>query len=196
MEDVKFYRKYKMYPIEIKLNEKAIRSLISKGNFDGKINFLYEFEVSVEEINKFKNNFVVHYENNNIYVLPIDIEIDEKTIEEAIEKLSKNDVLKFLNDVEKFYKKIYEKNSNDYKELNDRNYLSHFIVGVGLLSFRVGFEIFKKNVNAVLNDYIINSGRVFNSKEVKSIVLNYLSSYDLKERIENFVNYVKLKIIK
>ncbi|MEM5831617.1 MAG: hypothetical protein QXO40_05455, partial [Candidatus Aenigmatarchaeota archaeon] len=105
-------------------------------------------------------------------------------------------VYKFLNDVENFYRKIYEKNSKDYKELNDRNYLSYFIVGVGLLSFRVGFEIFKKNVNAVLNDYIINNARIVNSKEVKSIVLNYLCSYDLKERIENFVNYIKLKIIK
>ncbi|MEM1544323.1 MAG: hypothetical protein QW795_06550 [Candidatus Bathyarchaeia archaeon] len=195
-DNIKRFKKYKIYPIEIKLNEKAIRSLISTGNFDGNISFLYNFDVSVEEINKFKNNYVVHLERNECYVLPIGIEIDEKMVEEGINKLSVKDLEKIINNIEVFYDRLYNRNSIVSKELYDVSFVNYYVVGIGLVSFRVGFGIFRDNVNGILNEYIIKKCEMPNNKEVRDIILEYLCSYDVKEMIEDFINKTKLKIVK
>ncbi|MEM4841264.1 MAG: hypothetical protein QXG80_00830 [Nanopusillaceae archaeon] len=183
---------YKMHQAKFWLSEKAVRSLMINDldNFSSYVIISVEF--SSEELKMFANNFVVYYDNNEIYVVPIGYEV----IDDNLDKISnvreyKSSYKRIVNELINYRNKVADIksmesiNKDELRELKDV-----FDIGDSYLGFRIrfGFNVLKDELEKFVNKYAIENGRLPNEKEIKEFIISYMKSFDLKNVFDYYIN--------
>ncbi|MEM4680541.1 MAG: hypothetical protein QW038_01970 [Nanopusillaceae archaeon] len=188
---------YKLYKIDVKLTEKAIRELVLNNNFNNINNIIYELEFKSSELNEFKNNFIIYCDNENFYVVPISYKIEgdiNKLINEISESSFIKDYKERFNSLIEYYEQLY--NKEKMNSINLYNLYNNVDVYIGYgFSFLFGFKYVKEKVEEFVNLYILKNKKIPSNDEVKKFLIDYLTSYDLKDVMENIINKLKLVFI-
>lgn len=191
---------YKMHEAKIWLTEKAVRSLMINDldNFSSLMTISVKF--SSEELKMFANNFVVYYNNNEIYVVPIGYEV----IDDDLDKIAnvnkyKNDFKNIIDELINYRNKVADIksieciNEGELRRLKDDVYIGHSYLGFRI---RFGFNVFRDELKNFVNKYVIENGKLPNEKEIKEFIISYMKSFDLKDVFDYYINKINLLFIK
>ncbi|MBU5682671.1 MAG: hypothetical protein KQA34_03100 [Candidatus Aenigmarchaeota archaeon] len=182
--------KYRIHNAKIYLNEKAIMKLLNVNRLDSVVYDL-DIELRRKEFKNIRDNCVIYKKDGEIYFAPLSYFIvdglDGINVNYYREELEKvlGELIKWKNRIGKIEK--YERISEliGIKEIGVER---HF-------RFAVGFGLFMENLKRFVNEFVIENERIPSNKEMKEYIINKLE-YNIKEEIEEYVDKLKILIIK
>ncbi|MEM4772925.1 MAG: hypothetical protein QW648_02860 [Nanoarchaeales archaeon] len=178
--------KYKILPFKFFLD-----------NEENKI--IYTITFNYNEILKFKNNFIVRVDDD-IYLVLIGYE-------EEIFKIHDDDINDInivvsgaINDLYKIYNYINLNNDVDKdKDLSQEIYGSlltdaeiYYRYYNKTMRIRIGYNVFYEAIEKKIKKIMENENRILDSKEVKKLILEYISSYDLLEVLKSKIKELEM----
>ncbi|MEM4772645.1 MAG: hypothetical protein QW648_01390 [Nanoarchaeales archaeon] len=171
--------KYKMLPLKFFLDSN-----------ENKI--IYTIAFNYNEILKFKNNFIAKVDDD-IYLVLIGYE-------EEIFKIHDDDINDInivvsgaINDLYKIYNYINLNNDVDKDKDLSREIYGSLLTEVEIyyryynktMMIRIGYNVFYEAIEKKIKNIMKNEKRILSSDEVKKLIFEYITSYDLLEVLES-----------